>query len=79
MEEVMLTTTDNPYDPFTQYDDWYAYDVQKGYNTCEYLGRLSYTSSELSAADQQLAVEQAIDSIVKMNVLGIYKKVTRKL
>ena len=79
MEEVMLTTTDNPYDPFTQYDEWYAFDTLNGYNTCEYLGAIALTSPELSYLDQLHAVEEAIDQIVKLNVLGLYKKVTRTI
>ncbi len=47
-EEYMLTTEDNPYNPFTNFDEWYAFDTQKGYNTCGYLARVSFTSSELS-------------------------------
>jgi len=77
MQEAMLTTVDNPYDPFTQYQDWYAYDSRKGYHTPSYLGRVVVTSDELSEADQQLAIEEAIDEIVEINVLGLYRKVLR--
>lgn len=73
--ESMLTTIDNPFDPFTQFDDWYAYDTQKGYHTCSYLARITKTSEELSQEDEDLAIESAIDEIVKMNILGIYRKV----
>lgn len=79
MKESMLTTIDNPYDPFTQFEDWYAYDVQKGYNTCAYLARIAKTSHDLSPADEELAIEQAIDEIVELNVLGIYLKVTKDI
>ena len=79
MEVSMITTIDNPFDPFEQFDAWYAFDVQKGYNTCDYLARLSYTSSELSALDQLQAVDRAIDQIVSLNLQGIYKKVKRTL
>lgn len=79
MRVSMLTTIDNPYDPFTQYDDWYAFDVQKGYNSCDYLAKLAYSSNELSALDQNLAVESAIDKIVSLNLFGIYKKVTKEI
>lgn len=78
MRQVMLTTIDNPYDPFVQFEDWYAFDTQKGYNTCSYLGELAYTSPELSNADQLFSVESAIDEIVKLNILGIYKKLVRE-
>lgn len=77
MNVSMITTIDNPFDPFEQFDSWYAFDVQKGYNTCDYLARLSYTSSELSTLDQLQAVEKAIDQIVSLNLNGIYKKVKR--
>lgn len=77
MLETMLTTTDNPFDPFTQWDEWYAFDESKGYHTCAYLARITRSSDELSQTDEELAIETAIDEIVKLNVLGIYKKITR--
>jgi hypothetical protein len=78
MAEAMLTTVDNPYDPFTQYDDWYTFDRRMGYHTPSFLARIVITSDELSDADQAEAIEAAIDEIVRENVLGIYKKVTRE-
>ena len=48
MAQVMLTTIDNPYDPFDQFDEWYSYDMDAGYNTCAYLARVSFTSDSLS-------------------------------
>ncbi len=71
----MLTTVDNPFNPFTQYDEWYAFDRNAGYHTTEFLARIVVTSHELSDLDHQLAIESAIDEIVRENVLGIYKKV----
>ena len=73
---TMLTTADNPFDPFTQFDEWLRFDESKGYNTCAYLARIAKTSDELSETDQNLAIQSAIDEIIRMNVLGIYKKVT---
>ena len=75
MTDVMLTTVDNPFNPFEQFDEWKTFDEQKGYFTCEYLGRIARTSHELSEADEALAIKQAVDEIVQLNVLGIYKKV----
>lgn len=71
----MLTTIDNPFNPFTQWDDWKRYDEDKKYYTCSYLARIAKTSDELSEADYDQAIEDAIDEIVKLNILGIYKKV----
>jgi hypothetical protein len=74
MDEHMLTTVDNPYDPFTQFDEWYTWDHRAGYDTPSYLARVVRTSDELSEADQSLAQEQAIDEIVNENT-GFYIKV----
>lgn len=79
MEEHMLTTVDNPFDPFTQWDEWYAFDRAHGYNTPSFLARVIVTSDDLSEADQSLAIEDAIDEIVRFNVLGLYRKVSSTL
>lgn len=75
MTEHVLTTVDNPWDPFTHFDEWYGYDESHGYHTLSFLARIVRTSDELSEADQSLAIEQAIDEIVEENVLGLYRKV----
>lgn len=71
----MLTTVDNPFDPFTQWDDWVNYDERSGYYTNSYLARVARTSHDLSDKDQELAVEQAIDEIIQENVNGLYRRV----
>lgn len=76
MIQHMLSTIDNPHSPFLEYDEWYAWDKGMGYNTPEFLARIVVTSTELSDYDYNLAVEQAIDEIVKENVLGLYIKVS---
>ena len=73
----MLTTYDNPYDPFDNYSDWYLYDIQKGYNSCEYLGRIAFTADQLTDEENDIEVERAIDEIVMYNPL-LYKKVVRE-
>lgn len=69
-----LTTVDNPYNPFTQFEDWFAYDTQMGYNTCSYLARLARTSSSLSTEDYWKSIEDAIDRIVDLEP-DFYKKI----
>lgn len=75
--EYMLTTIDNPFNPFTQYQEWYTYDDQSGYHTPSYLARIVRSSDDLSEADQAVAIQNAIDEIVDLNVLGIYIKVAK--
>lgn len=75
--EYMLTTVDNPFDPFTQWDEWFVWDQAAGYHTPGFLARIAKTSDELSDADQYQAIQEAIDEIVRENVLGVFKKVKR--
>jgi len=72
----MLTTFDNPYNPFEQFTSWFLFDVEKGYNTCSYLGRIARTSDQLSEEENELEIERAIDEIIKYDFRNIYKKVT---
>ena len=72
----MLTTIDNPFDPFTQFDSWFQFDEEKGYHTCQFLSKIARTSSDMSDSDYEREIERAIDEIVKFNVRGIDKKVT---
>ena len=73
----MLTTFDNPYNPFDQFDSWFLFDVTKGYNSCELLGRFARTSDSLTDEENDKEVERAIDEIIKYDFLNIYKKAKR--
>lgn len=73
----MLTTIDNPYSPYDEFDEWFAWDVAQGYNTCAYLARIAKSSNNLSPLDEELAIEEAIDEIVRLNINGMYKKVLK--
>lgn len=77
-KEVMLTTIDNPYDPFEEFTQWLLFDNEKGYGTCDYLGRIARTSEQLSQEENDEEVERAIDEIIALDFLNIYKKVTRE-
>ena len=76
--ECMLTTIDNPFDPFDQFDSWFQFDSDKGYNSCSYLARIARTSDQLSDDENNKEVERAIDEIIKYDFMNIYKKVKRK-
>ena len=76
LNKCMLTTFDNPYNPFEQFTSWFLFDVEKGYNTCSYLGRIARTSDQLSEEENELEIERAIDEIIKYDFRNIYKKVT---
>lgn len=74
----MLTTFDNPFDPFEQFTSWFLFDTEKGYNSCSYLARIARTSDQFTEEENDKEVERAIDEIIKYDFRNIYKKVTKK-
>lgn len=65
-QDYMLTTVDNPYNPFTQFDNWYAFDEQSGYCSCGLLARLAVTSDELTEEQNQIAIDEAVNDILDL-------------
>lgn len=76
MAKYAITTIDNPYDPFNQFDSWYMFDLDHGYNSCSYLDRIAKTSDSLSDKENDEEIERAIDEIIKFDPFNIYKKVS---
>ena len=84
LTEVRLTTVDNPFDPFTEWDDWYFYDLQNGYNTCERIASITILSDQLSNQENVDSEEDAMDEIIKTGAINKkgeiieYKKVFKE-
>lgn len=78
LNECALTTIDNPYNPFKQFDDWFMFDIEKGYDCCGKLDRIAKVSDEMSSEEQKAVIESAIDEIIKYDFLNIYQKVVQK-
>ena len=73
--KCMLTTFDNPYNPFDEFTSWFMFDEEKGYHSCAYLGRIAKTSEQLSDEENAQEIARAIDEIIKYDFQNIYKKV----
>lgn len=73
--ECMLTTTDNPYNPFDDFTAWYAFDVEKGYNTCAHMARIAQLSDDMSQDEIDAETDRAMDEIIKYDFMNIYKKI----
>ena len=72
--EFMLTTVDNPYDPFEQFTLWNLFDKENGYNTCERLARIMNISDDMTQKEEDEEYNRAADAIIKYDFLDIYKK-----
>lgn len=74
-KQHMLSTIDNPFNPNTEWDNWYAWDEQMGYHSSSLLARVTLTSPELSLSLMSEDIEDAIDEIVRENASGVHIKV----
>lgn len=78
-KECALSTIDNPYNPFEQFNEWFLFDVEKGYNSCSRLARIAKTSDSMSQKEVDEETERAIDEIIKYDFLNVFTKVTREV
>ena len=68
MAEVMLTTVDNPYDPFEDFEKWYIWDELNSVgrlSCCRIIGALCPTSVSLTNEENDRQIEQTIFEIVE--------------
>lgn len=73
--QAMLTTIDNPYSPFNEFDQWFLFDVEHGYNTCAILARVTNIEEDMTDEEVMIETERAIDSIISNDFLQIRVKV----
>lgn len=79
MSANYLSTLDNPFNPFTDFDRWYSFDMEKGYSTCCLMARIAPSYSELlpdSYIDE--LQKDSFDRIVKL-MPNIYWRVSEDL
>lgn len=77
MDECILTTVDNPYNPFTEWNQWLKFDEDNGYETNSLLASFAKTSTALSDADNEKLIDDAMNTIIKL-FPGVYKKVFKR-
>lgn len=80
MRKIALSTIDNPFNPITDFDRWYATDLQLAVlngrrDTCSLLALLSRNSMYLSEEENQKESEETINRIILNDPLNVYTKV----
>lgn len=78
-DDVMISTFDNPWNPFTNFDEWFAFDHEKGYCSLERVARLYKADATMSEIEQDRAYSAAIDRLIELDILNIFTKVPRPL
>lgn len=70
IKEYWLTTKDNPWNPFSQYEQWYQYDTVHGYNISGLIARFANTSLDMSDEEYKVEVNKAINRIIELGLLS---------
>jgi len=76
LDELMLSTIDNPHSPKEDYDMWKRWDKENGYNTEEYIARLVNMESEYDVDDEftlNILTSKVIEDILANDEIGIYR------
>ena len=71
--DYYITTKDNPYDPKSQFDEWYTYDLMLGYNTLQRLAKMEdYLTNELKIDDETQMQNVAMSELIRLDPLKVY-------
>lgn len=58
---LLVTTTDNPYSPFTDWEKWLLEDTRLGYDTCSLLARMAIAGEEFDDDEDSFVMERLIE------------------
>lgn len=76
-KEVLITTIDNPWNPFTNFDEWFAFDHERGYCSLERVARLCNFDETMSEIEKEREYSRAIDRLIELDILNVFIKVPR--
>ena len=75
LRRVNITTTDNPFNPFDDFNSWFMFDIEKGYYTSSKIARLTHLTDDMTEKEENEEIERAIDELIKVDPLDIYIKI----
>lgn len=78
METFMLSTIDNPFNPFDDFTSWYMFDCEKGHNTSSRIARIANIDSEMTQKEVEEERIRAMDLIFRQDFEDKYIKVWEK-
>lgn len=76
--QVNITTIDNPFNPFDEFDSWFMFDIENGYYTSSKLARLVNLDDSMTEKEEDEEIERAIDRLIEIDPLDIYKKIVKE-
>lgn len=78
-KQFMLTTIDNPFNPFVDYASWLSFDKENHYDSAERVMRIAELEEGMTEVEEQKEIERAINEVIKHDFLHIYTSVSQEL
>ena len=78
LRRVNITTIDNPFNPFDDFNSWFMFDIEKGYYTSSKIARLTHLTDDMTEKEENEEIERAIDELIKVDPLDIYIKIVQE-
>lgn len=75
MDDYMITTIDNPWNPFTHYHEWLSFDMRHCYNTQEWLAVLTKSSNDLIDEEIKELIDGGVSRLLELDPYGLHVKV----
>lgn len=79
VKQCMLTTIDNPFNPFNDFTSWFLFDIEKKHNCCGLVDRIAKYDDNMTEEEVKIETERAIDEIIFYDDLHIYKKIVMEV
>ena len=77
-QQFMLTTFDNPFNPFVDFSSWYMFDCEKDHNTSSRLARIMNIDSEMTQKEIEEERNRAMNLIVEYDLEDTFFKGTEE-
>ena len=76
-KECMITTFDNPYNPFDEFNLWLMFDKEKGYNSCERMMRLANITEDMTQIEIDAECDRAMDRLIELDFTNTFTRFFR--
>ena len=72
---AMVTTYDNPFNPWIDYEGWRVWDISHGYNTESMIAHFANYSETMGVNDSLIEFNRASDELIDTFGNKIWKKI----
>ena len=77
MIQYMITTNDNPFSPFDDFDNWFQFDTQKDHYSFSVLMREAVLQDDMTELEYNAEISRAIEEIIKNDFTDTFMKATK--